>query len=207
MNDLSINSGEATDLLIWQRILKGDQKALGMLYERYYLILLNYGLRYSIDRELVKDAIQDLFVRIYHNTQIAPDVTVRSYLLRSLRNILLNYLTNQKEGADIELYAFHIPEDENLFERLFPRNDKEQRLAKRLLKALSQLPSHQKHMLYMRYVNELSHQEIADLMDMNVQSSKNLLSRAMSKLRILMDRGEDLLLIVGIVLSRSAEWL
>lgn len=198
---------EVNDLLLWQRILKGDQKALGMLYERYYLTLLNYGLRYSIDRELVKDAIQDLFVRIYHNTQATPDVTVRSYLLRSLRNILFNYITGQKESADIEQYAFHIPEDEDLFEHLFPRDDEERQLSRCLLNALSKLSSRQKHALYMRYVNELSHQEIADLMDMNVQSSKNLLSRAMLKLRILMGEEESLLLLLGIILHCFTGWL
>lgn len=54
MKNLTTFSEDTPDVLLWQLTLKGDQKALGVLYDRYYLVLLNFGLRFSDDRESVR---------------------------------------------------------------------------------------------------------------------------------------------------------
>lgn len=178
------------DLTLWDLMIKGEQKALEVLYERYYTLLLNYGLKCNPDRELVKDCIQDLFVNLYHNSQIsAINATVRSYLLRSLRNILIHKLISLQRMTSLDDSMFHIPENNDLFEQLFPKNDKDLQLVQLLLEAISQLSPNQKSVLYLRYVKELSYKEIADIMDINVQSSMNLANRALAKLRSLV--GED----------------
>ena len=192
------------DLLLWQRIIAGDKMALGELFDKYYLTLLNFGLRFSDDREAVKDAIQDLFIRIFGNKKISPDVSVRSYLLRALRNTLLNSLSKRKNAVDIDSVSFSLPEDENLFERLFPRDDEEQRMARRLIDAISHLNRNRRQVLWLRYVNGLSHQEIADIMEMNVQSSKNLLNRTIHKLRAMVGKDDDILLPAVIALLHYA---
>lgn len=58
-------SNKMDDKVLWNLLVKGDQKALEILYQRYYSLLLNYGLKCSTDRELVKDCIQDLFINLY----------------------------------------------------------------------------------------------------------------------------------------------
>lgn len=73
--------------------------------------------------------------------------------------------------------------DDDSFEKIFGNSDEDLRKKKALVQALSQLTSQQKHILYLRYIKGLSHKEVAEAMDMNVQSSMNLLSRSVSKLR------------------------
>jgi RNA polymerase sigma-70 factor (ECF subfamily) len=200
-------SGKIDDLSLWNLLIKGDQKALELLYQKYYSLLLNYGLKCNPNKELVKDCIQDLFVNIYQNTNInTTNITVRSYLLRALRNNLIYKLSSQKEEESLDDVAFHIPENEDLFEQLFPKNDDDMLLARRLLDAMSQLSTNQKSVLYLRYVKDLSYKEIADVMDINVQSSMNLANRALTKLRSLIGQDEHLLsiwqlLIIKMVLS------
>ena len=77
-----------------------------------------------------------------------------------------------------------------IYLKLFPKNDHDLQLARRLLEAISQLSPNQKTVLYLRYVQELSYKEIADVMDMNIQSSMNLSSRALAKLRTLVTQDE-----------------
>lgn len=183
-------SNEMTDIALWDLLIEGDQKALEILYQRYYSLLLNYGLKCNPDRELIKDCIQDLFINIYQNSHInSSNITVRSYLLRALRNNLTNKIISQKEVESLEDLSFRIPVNEDLFDQLFPKNDHDLLLARRLLKAISYLSSNQKTVLYLRYVKELSYKEIADIMSINVQSSMNLVNRTLAKLRVLM--GED----------------
>lgn len=184
-------SSEMDDIALWGLLIKGDQKALEILYQRYYSLLLNYGLRCSTDKELVKDCIQDLFINLHQNTHInVTNITVRSYLLKALRNNLTYKLATNKEADSLDDSVFHIPLNEDLFEQLFPKNDHDLQLARRLLEAISQLSPNQKTVLYLRYVQELSYKEIADVMDMNIQSSMNLSSRALAKLRTLVTQDE-----------------
>lgn len=180
-------SNKMDDKVLWNLLVKGDQKALEILYQRYYSLLLNYGLKCSTDRELVKDCIQDLFINLYKNNHInVTNITVRSYLLRALRNNLFYKISSDKEVDSIDNSVFHIPVNEDLFDQLFPKNDRDIWLAHRLLEAISQLSPNQKTVLYLRYVEDLSYKEIADAMKMNIQSSMNLSSRALAKLRSLL---------------------
>lgn len=182
------------DLSLWNLLIKGDKKALEVLYQRYYSLLLNYGLKCNIDKELVKDCIQDLFVELYQNSHIkTTNITVRSYLLRALRNNLTYKLASRREEDSLEDSVFHVPSNEDLFEQLFPKNDHDLLLTNQLLEAMSQLSSNQKTILYLRYVKDIPYKEIADIMDINIQSSMNLANRALVKLRSLMKKEGNLL--------------
>lgn len=201
------SSREIDDWALWNLLIKGDQKALEILYQKYYSLLLNYGLKCNPNKELIKDCIQDLFVNLFQNNSIkTTNITVRSYLLKALRNNLIYKLSSQKEEYSLDDSVFYIPENEDLFEQLFPKNDQDVLLARRLMDAMSQLTPNQKSVLYLRYVKELSYKEIADVMDMNVQSSMNLANRALTKLRSLIGQDEHLLgfwqlIIIKMVLS------
>lgn len=107
-------------------------------------------------------------------------------MLRALRNNLFYKISSDKEVDSIDNSVFHIPVNEDLFDQLFPKNDRDIWLAHRLLEAISQLSPNQKTVLYLRYVEDLSYKEIADAMKMNIQSSMNLSSRALAKLRSLL---------------------
>ena len=77
--------------------------------------------------------------------------------------------------------------DDDSFDKIFGKSDEDLYKKKALKQALAQLTPQQKHILYLRYIKELSHKEVAEIMNMNVQSSMNLLSRSISKLREIMN--------------------
>lgn len=205
MNSMPYSSNEVDDLSLWNLLVKGDRKALEMLYQKYYSLLLNYGLKCNSDKELIEDCIQDLFINLYQNTSInTANITVRSYLLRALRNNLIYKLSSRKEENSLDDSSFRIPTNEDLFEQLFPKNDHDLLLGRQLLDAISQLSPNQKSILYLRYVKELSYKEIADIMDINVQSSMNLANRALTKLRALIGQDESLLGIWQLLILKMA---
>lgn len=59
---------QKTDEIIWNLCLKGDRKAFEVLYRRYYPILYNYGKIYSKDTDLVKNCLQNFFVKLCATT-------------------------------------------------------------------------------------------------------------------------------------------
>lgn len=187
---------------LWVLMTKGDPQAMEVIYQRYYTLLLDYGLKCTADRELVKDCIHDLFVNLYRNRHIGMEgITVRAYLLKALRHNIIHKLTEVEKGhSSLDEYTFEIPADENLFEQMFPKNDHDLVLARSLLKAIAQLPPQQQTALYLRYVKNLSHKEVAHVMNIKVQSSMNLLNRSLQKLRSLLEQTYVmyLILILGI---------
>ncbi|MBO9637570.1 MAG: sigma-70 family RNA polymerase sigma factor, partial [Siphonobacter aquaeclarae] len=74
---------------LWTEFLSGNRTAFSQLYDRYADVLFSFGLRYSSDRDLVKDCIHDLFIDLHHyRAGLAREVNIRFYLLKSLRRKL-----------------------------------------------------------------------------------------------------------------------
>lgn len=171
------------DVALWDLILKGNIKPLEILYKRHYDLLLNYGLKYCSDEELVKDCIQDLFVKLYKSTRLSPTGYVRSYLLKSLKNILFDKLSSLRPTESLQDLSFDLVTDDAALEELFKDNDEDLQISKQLTEAYRSLPDNQRMAIYLRYIKGLSYKEIAAVLDINAQSSMNLVSRALTKLR------------------------
>jgi len=159
------------------------KQSLENIYIKYYDHILNYGLKLYPNADFVKDCIQDLFVKLYSNKKLQNKAHIRAYLLKSIRNLIIDKLSKNKQLVSEQLISFHMIVDENDLEQKMGNNDEELLLLKKLLYSFDQLSENQKQVVYFRYVQDLSHKEIAEILDMNEQSSMNLLSRAMIKLR------------------------
>ena len=57
------------DLILWRAFRAGDEKALITIFGRFSRPMYNYGYKIASDRELVKDAIQELFIDIWQNRE------------------------------------------------------------------------------------------------------------------------------------------
>ena len=227
---------QITDEALWMLCLKGDEKAFECLYRRYYQMLLCYGLNINPDQDVVKDAIQDLFVRLMSGRRRLSETTsVKGYLLRALKNSLIDifdrkqreleflYSLNQLEmrggdemkdagerggdawrakdkicGDDVDRAVKRVGEEvcaevrgevrggEREGERGEAgeevRGEKEYDEG-RLEWALKKLLPRHREILYLYYVRNLNHTDIAQAMNLSYQSSKNLLHRALVNLR------------------------
>lgn len=176
------------DETLWKLLLKGNIKVLEVLYRRHYDLLLNYGFKFCQDKELVKDCIQDLFVKLHQSSSLSDTSHVKTYLLRGVKNLLIDKLSSMKITEDIEDVKFYLTIDDSTLTFLFNKNDEDLRLSKQLLDAYQQLPENQKLAIYLRYVRGLSYKEIAEILNIAPQSTMNLVSRALTKLRVIMQK-------------------
>ncbi|MCX4258232.1 MAG: sigma-70 family RNA polymerase sigma factor [Muribaculaceae bacterium] len=193
------------DIELWKLVLKGDSSALSMLYCRYYELMLNFGLKYSPDVDLVKDCIQDVFVKICSSRRLSDLSYVKSYLLASMRNVLIDRMSALKAEENIEEYGFCLDVDDTALERLFRHDDDKLRLSRRLLYAYRMLPKNQREVLYLRYVKGLSHKEVAAVLEINPQSSMNQVYRALERLRAML--GADFTKCIALFFLQGSEVL
>ena len=175
-NIIHSNSGS------WTKVQEGDQNALGAIFHEYYNELFYYGIKIIADQEKVKDIIQDLFVTIAESSSSLGKVqNVKAYLLISLRRKLLR---NPKKQPSIQ-------SSENLAEREFAfspedfiiNKESSNKLSNQLATCFEQLSSRQREAILLRFYHELPMEEIAVVLEMNIQSARNLLFRALQKIR------------------------
>lgn len=176
--------GKTDDTEVWKSFLKGEATAFEEIYRRYYSLLYSYGIRMVGNRELVADTIQNLFVKLILNCRnLHYTDNVQAYLLCAFRNKLLDAFQALRPMEVIDQHYEFFPMDEEMINFLFPKDDVDVTNEKRLAKAISRLSGRQREILYLYYVKGLTHQEISGILRMNSQSSKNLLSRTLARLR------------------------
>ena len=170
---------QKTEEDLWRLCLEGDRKAIEEMYCRFYPLLYNYGVKWISDKELVEDCIQDVFIKIIQNhTHLMPTLSVKGYLLKTLRNKILDCFEKERITEPIEEYEEAFAE-----EVLMGEAEEGDERTELLLRSFSELSPRQREILYLYYVNELTHEDIARLLGINYQSSKNLLFRSLSKLK------------------------
>ncbi len=165
----------------WQEFLQGDENAYSWLYKTYIQLLYSYGLHFTMDGELIKDCIQEVFTKIYKNrkTLILPD-NVRLYLLIALKNCLLNALNKQYRYTDLESIPFILSET---VEDEFLSTEASKLQKEEVENILSILTPRQREIMYYRFVEEMDFDQICKIMDLNYNSAHNLIQRALKKVR------------------------
>ncbi|WP_165024150.1 RNA polymerase sigma factor [Dysgonomonas sp. ZJ279] len=175
------------DSSLWDSFLKGDDDAYSYIYKKYSKKLFIQGLQFTADRELIKDCIHDVFVRIYHNrNNLSSTNNIKLYLFVALKNSLLNAFKLQKKYTDsiddLETEDFLIETEDTIEEQLINK-ETENHLKYKVTHLLSTLTSRQKEAVHYRFIESMSIDEICILMDMNYQSVQNLLQRSLKKIK------------------------
>jgi RNA polymerase sigma-70 factor (ECF subfamily) len=180
---------EQSSLKLWESLCEGNQKALNKLFRLYYESLYDYGIKFIADSEVVKDGIQKLFLRLWRRHKaLSQAQSVEAYLLFSLRRILLRMKKNRRSRIKRnKLYLDKTFSSSFSAEEIIISGELKEEKKKKLLEAINALNGRQKEALFLRYYHGLSNSEIAHVMDINRQSVRNHLSRAIKSLRTLLN--------------------
>lgn len=171
--------------VLWQEIRQGNEDSLDTLFCLTYSRLFNYGYQITPQKGLVKDAIQELFLRLWRShSNLGEAYSVKSYLLHSLRRILLRNLKTQRNRFERnkEYVEDFFDEIYNIEELLIHFETEEQKKGQ-LVKALDSLTDRQKEAIFLKFYEGASNTEIAEIMEINSQSVYNLIYRSIEKLK------------------------
>lgn len=168
----------------WNRLRKGDASALEWLYNQYFKILYNYGMKICGRQRLAEDAIHDLFVDLWRfRSNLSTTTSVRFYLYRAMRRKLMRaqsariVFSDEDEHLDHYLPAVRCMEDDLI------ESERHTQQSGYLKKLLQDLSPRQYEALVLRFYDELSFDEIGGILNVNAQSARNLVQRGLSQLR------------------------
>ena len=168
----------------WENFKKGDLDALKALYDHYINDLHAYGMILSPDTDKVKDCIHDLFLALWdsrHNFSV-PN-SGKAYLMVSLRRRIFDKGSKMdsliQSTENLEAGKIYLVDHQSTW---IEQEDAEKQ-NQQLERAMNRLTDRQKEIIHMKYFQELDYEEIGRIMDLNYQSARNLVNRAIAALR------------------------
>lgn len=170
----------------WQAFQQGDEGAYTQLYQQHVRALYRYGMSLVPASEaFVLDCVHDVFTEIWvKRARLTTPDNVRFYLLKALKIRIISLLERKERPSQAlsdnefeDLWAE--PNELELLEELEAATNRQERL--QLL--IAQLPPRQQEALKLRFVENMDYNQIGEVLAINQQSAKNLVFRAVEKLR------------------------
>ncbi len=155
--------------------------------------LFAFGSKFSSDRELIKDCIQDVFVKLFAKRNELTQVTnIESYLYASLRNRINDEFRRNTHLCDNEITDQNYTPNNEKFDAMekaeLQAEDQKKVLA--VAQYVKQLPPRQQQIINLYYIEERKYDDICQIMGINYQSVRNLMHRSLIKLRGLAAKSE-----------------
>ena len=155
---------------------QGDLKVFGQLHQDMYHSLCLYGNKIVLEEDVVKDAVQEAFIALWDKKEELFNIfRIKAYLYTIVRNKLLTY-KRLKKTVSIDSSPFDI-EDEELDLQIL-----KEETYKILRDAISDLPERTRKVIDFKICGH-TNKEIAEILDITVNTVKTLQKAGYSKLR------------------------
>lgn len=163
------------------RLQSGDLEALGILYDRYRLVVYRTALAIIRDPDVADDLLQEVFLRLHtYAASVKPELPLAPWLYRVTINLSYTWFSRRRWLAPIDDFLEKLigpakQHPEPVAER---RSDREV-----MQRAIDALPFNQRVVVILHYLNDLSLQEIAEIVKCPVGTVKSRLYYARESLR------------------------
>ncbi|MCX6756700.1 MAG: RNA polymerase sigma factor [Candidatus Nomurabacteria bacterium] len=153
-----------SDEQIVLRIRKGDKELFGVLIDRYEAKLTRYIKRFLQNEEDITDIVQNVFIKVFVNLQsFDVDRTFNSWIYRIAHNETVTYL--KKRGNEkVSFLDFDTMFPHPFAKETADKGTLDKELEDLMTSSLSLIPLKYKEVLVLYYYEELSYQEIADVL-------------------------------------------
>lgn len=160
-----------------EELNKGSAEAFHILYEKYQTKIYRFCFRMLNEVELAEDAFQETFIKIYEHRKEFRGENFSAWAFRIARNTCLNILRAKKEFLSFndELYEPIIYQNEDVALNDFIKS------------AISKLPVPLREALILREYEDLSYQEIANILNIDLSLAKIRVHRSRFILRKILE--------------------
>lgn len=142
----------------------GDHHAFKLLYDRYKLQLTANFIRLLRDDELAKDALQELFIRIWNNREgIDLNLSFTAYIYQIARNLIIDYYRRALKDETLQTIMLQADQWYYHVEEEFMKKEN----ASLLQTLIQQLPEQQRRAYMLHKIEEKSYKEICEIMQLS----------------------------------------
>lgn len=161
-----------------------DQQWIGILLERYTLLLLGVCMKYLKNEEEAKDCVQQIFLKVLTEVSKYRIDYFKSWLYMVAKNHCLMKLRDKGGKETKELTEYHLPAtDTNKHEAI--ENEKTYSL---LEEAIGELSEEQRQCVLLFYVQKKSYADISAQTGFNAMQVKSYLQNGKRNLKLLLEK-------------------
>ena len=178
---------DAEDVRLMQLVAGGDTTAFEQLIERHQSLVAGTVARMLCSNSDVEDIAQQVFIRVWKSAgRYVARAKFTTWLLKITRNLVFNEMRRAKRHPHLPVQIEPNAEEMPLKDEATASPDAtllQTELQQAIENAITLLPETQRMALVLRRYDELSYEEIADVLDLSVPAVKSLLFRARTELR------------------------
>lgn len=158
-------------------VSEGAEAAFREILKRHQAAVYSFALRLLKDPGEAEDVVQETFLRLFNVAgRYRAEAALRTFLLRIARNLCIDHQRKKSPELVDELPDVATPDT--------PLNLLEKALETKLLEqAIAGLPVNQRAALLLRHSEQLSYQDIAEVMELSTKAVESLLVRARRNLK------------------------
>jgi len=173
------------------RVKRGDRAAFADLVEKYKQPVMNFVFRSLRDEIEAEDVAQNVFLQVYKSRdRYKQTAKFSTWLFTIARNLCLNELrrrTRHPAESIEETHAEHEDQAQRQYEDKTqpapPETLLQSELAQKVEEALAELPENQRTAILLCRQEDLSYEEIAEILDCSLSATKSLIHRGRETLK------------------------
>lgn len=179
------NSNHITDEQLLDAFYEnGNTRLLGVLLQRYTLLLLGVCMKYLKNEEAAKDAVQQIFLKVIGELKRYKVKYFKSWLYMIAKNYCLMQLRSKNNYVPGEVHEKFIAEEETGFQKQVEK----EKLLSALESAVDELNDEQKLCIHLFYLEKRSYQQICDLTGFNLMQVKSFIQNGKRNLKLLVEK-------------------
>lgn len=164
----------------WARnIREGNEVALKKMFDATFESYVRYAWRFTKNKDSAMDIVQESFIKLWQaRSKLDPSQSLKTYFYRIVKHNALNYLRDVRQN-NAQIDDLQIADESSVvFEE-----EQESKLLKPLRKWINELPDRQQEAFKLSRYEGLSHDEIAEVMDVSPRTVNNHIGAALNNLQ------------------------
>ncbi len=187
--DNTNNGGKEDDFLKVRKIRSGDKAAFEKLFFEYHNKLIRFANTITKSKELARDTVQDVFLKIWRNREDWElHYSIKVYLYQAVRNQALNLLEKKKAllrlkknyQSEVESHNRELKQDETLYGNL---TELEIRQLKRIWELVEEMPERRRISFELNRRHGFSYEEISKVLGISKKTVENHIGQAIKYIR------------------------
>ncbi|MCK4716860.1 MAG: sigma-70 family RNA polymerase sigma factor [Candidatus Marinimicrobia bacterium] len=181
------NSYKISDEELIRRFQAGDEAAFEEIVHRYKNRLMNFAYRFVLDREESEDIVQDTFLKVYQNRYAYKEIAKFSTWIYTITANLAKTILRKRRNRKLFYFSRLGLEDKDMD---FPSKNQEPQKKiegkfneQTIQRAILKLPEHFRTAIILRDIQELSYEEISNIINAPLGTVKSRINRARLRLQ------------------------
>jgi RNA polymerase sigma-70 factor (ECF subfamily) len=175
---------------ITNQLIDSNKDAFEQVFRLLYAPLVKFSQKYTKDKSAACDVVQEAFINVWKiRENLTQNQSIKTYMYRSVRNLSLNYIRDRSRVASgLETKKLVSVDSQHL--NIHNQSAKDARL--RLVKKwINMLPDRQKSVLELSRFEGLSHEEIAEVLQISKRTVNNHIVAAMKNMKRYYDENTE----------------